>query len=252
MSIPMLKKPSHSLTVLCVIVAIFAAADLLYAQQPAPKTKMVSVAIDLDDGGKRRLVGGRLYKVSQASPEREHIADIDEKGVPSPSVECDKTEKFLAEPEIALVSGDKRPKFCSEKLAFSYRISKLISYDFSRAKQLASSGQFGTAHILFSNIYEASKTNDPIEANLAQEGAVTTAAIVMGDPNLEKFVVRDPMQDYLLVLSPRGVKQVKMIQVGANLPATGMLDFFTQKAIDEQATIKKDEIKANSKIRFKW
>lgn len=194
----------------------------------AQRTQLSKVEIRLLDD--QSLLKGRLYRVS--SSKREYIANVDASGGISPSVDCEKSERFLAEPSSTLYSGDRTPKFCQASMRFEYRKAKTSSTAIS-AVTAASTGRWGEAQILFNNASAGSGAESPADARAYRDAAVASTAFALGDENLDLYVQRDPRQDFALVLSNKGVQKIKELQRSAGLVPSGVLDFKTQKAIEK-------------------
>jgi len=172
------------------------------------------VVLQVEAYGMRTNSPGRLYKILSLAGQRTLIAEIDKDGKLTPTVTCTEQDRIMAEP-------DKMP------------IIKSADGDSLRnAGKLVETGKYSQAQTIYSSVaLRATKVGDYETAGLANTASVALTAKLFDDKDWDKYVTRDPQQNYKLILSPEGVGKVKEIQEKYKITPTGVLDLQTQKAL---------------------
>jgi hypothetical protein len=176
---------------------------------------------------------GALYRIGPEPGKREWIADIAADGTINPTHTCTGSEKLRVQPSQYGLQAIDDAIVCTENPRFRFFLPILASTaPFRTASGAAIAGNYAAAHMQFSAIAAQARANgEPENARIASDAAVQSAAKVLGDANLDKFIARDSTQNDALVLTPVGEKKLKQFQREAMIPATGKLDFATQKAM---------------------
>jgi hypothetical protein len=192
-------------------------------------TSVSKVSLTVMAGAVRVPTSGALYKIS--SDQRNHVADIAPDGKVSRSVSCTDGDQFEAEADSFLVrpiAPVRRP--CDQTMAFSFKRAVLVSWDKAGSSPLLDPTTGPTVYSNYAAIF-AEKGQTSAFSAWSDAAVASTAIEALGDKKLDMFVMRDPKQDYRLVLSAKGVAALKQKQKGWGIEPTGHLDFATQMAI---------------------
>ena len=177
--------------------------------------------------------GGTLYRAGLSS--REKIAYIGEDGKPDRPVTCKGADKLEAQAESVL-DQPLAPKQleCRSVLAFSFiRVLFGTAFPFDEP---AAAGNPAIQIKLYVNYADAfTKQSKPQAAQVLGEAATMSAAFTLGDVNLDKYVFRDPKNDYKLRLSDAGIIALKSKQEALGLEKNGKLDGPTVDALSKSA-----------------
>jgi hypothetical protein len=167
--------------------------------------------------------------------QRTLIAEIDKDGKLTPIVKCAEQDRIMAEPDNVYAFTDDAPKACKEPARFLYKMPIIKSAELDslrNAEKLVGTGQYSQAQSLYSSIaLRATKVGDYETAGLANTASVALTAKLFDDKEWDKYVTRDPEQNYKLIFSPDGTRKVKEFQEKYKITPTGVLDLQTQKAL---------------------
>jgi hypothetical protein len=213
------------------IILIFCGISIACFAQTSVKIKVEAVHIRVKADNAERAVSGGLFRIATDGLSRTRLAEVTSSGAPSPVVECDPSDRLIAEPELPIYQGDKTPKYCQAKLAFDYKEVRFATSQMLTGINTATMNSWGAIHEAMTDAYLASAKSDPAASAVARDAAIAAAARALGDSDLDKFVVRDPAQKNQLVLTVEGVNRLKQYQVDQKIPKTGSLDFPTQQAL---------------------
>lgn len=195
------------------------------------------VVLEVEAYGMRINSPGRLYRILSPDGHRTLVAEIDKDGKLTPSVTCTDQERIMAEPDSVYAFTDDGPKTCKEPVKFLYKMPIIKSADrdlLGNAGKLVEAGKFSQAQTIYSSVaLRATKVGDYETAGLANTASVALTAKQLDDKEWDKYVTRDPQQNYKLILSPEGVGKVKEFQEKYKIAPTGVLDLKTQKALAE-------------------
>lgn len=195
------------------------------------------VVLQVEAYGMRTNSPGRLYKILSLAGQRTLIAEIDKDGKLTPTVTCTEQDRIMAEPDNVYAFTDDGPKACKEPVKFLYNMPIIKSADrdsLRNAGKLVETGKYSQAQTIYSSVaLRATKVGDYETAGLANTASVALTAKLFDDKDWDKYVTRDPQQNYKLILSPDGVGKVKEFQEKYKIAPTGVLDLQTQKALAE-------------------
>ncbi|MEX3839785.1 peptidoglycan-binding domain-containing protein [Paraburkholderia sp. BR10882] len=193
------------------------------------------VVLEVEVNGLRISSSGRLYRILSPAGRRTLVAEIDKDGKLTPSVTCTAQDRIMAEPDNVYAFTDDGPKTCREPVTFLYKMPIIKSADrdlLGNAGKLVEAGKFSQAQTIYSSVaLRATKMGDYETARLANTASVALAAKQLNNKDWDKYVTRDPQQNYKLILSPEGVGKVKEFQEKHKITPTGVLDLKTQKAL---------------------
>lgn len=193
------------------------------------------VALEVEVYGVRINSPGRLYRILSPAGHRTLVAEIDKDGKLTPSVTCTNQDRIMAEPDNVYAFIDEGPKKCMEPVRFLYKMPIIKSADrdlLGNAGKLVEAGKFSQAQTIYSSVaLRATKVDDYETAGLANTASVALTAKQLDDKDWDKYVTRDPQQNYKLILSPEGVGKVKEFQEKYKITPTGVLDLKTQRAL---------------------
>lgn len=212
-------------------------SSVLGQAHKAPQTspRLSHVVLQVESYGMRINSPGRLYKMLTLAGRRTLIAEIDKDGRLTPTISCTEQDRIMAEPDNVYAFTDDVPKACKEPARFLYKmpIIKSANLDsFRNAGKLVEVGKYSQAQTIYSAIaLRATKVGDYETAGLANTASVALTAKLFNDKEWDKYVTRDPEQNYKLILSPEGVDKVKEFQEKYKITPTGVLDLETQKAL---------------------
>jgi hypothetical protein len=203
---------------------------------PQPPLGLSHVVLQVEEYGTRINSPGHLYKILSPDGHRTLIAQIDREGKLTPAVKCTEQDRIMAEPNnVYATITDEGPKSCKEPATFLYRMPIIKSADSDSlrvAGKLAESGNYSNAQEIYSSVaLRATKLGDYDTAALANTASVALTAKIFDDKGWDKYVTRDPKQNYKLILSPEGVGKVKEFQAENKIAPTGVLDVQTQNAL---------------------
>ncbi|HEY2558526.1 MAG TPA: hypothetical protein VGI48_02335 [Caldimonas sp.] len=216
-------------TALCLIAATIAAPQLALCD-----TTVSKVSLTVLTGGSKVPTRGALYKISL--DERSHVADVGPDGKVSRQVSCVDGEQFEAEAESYLA----RPvapvrRSCDETMAFSFKRVVLVTWDNTGSNPELDPAAGPVVYSNYATIF-AQKGQIPAYNAWSDAAVASTATQALGDKKLDMFVIRDPQQNYRLVLNSKGVSALKEKQKSWGIEPTGQIDFATQLAIAKSSS----------------
>jgi hypothetical protein len=173
--------------------------------------------------------GGALFRLSDEG--RTHAADIDSSGKLNQKVKCRQGERFEAAAESYLDRPTPPPRvFCGEELVFKF--ARAVHSDWVAT---SAGGRAAFEPYVFSELSTRTMQTGNAEASLAfSDAAIASTAKLLGDEKLDKFVIRDPSQDFKLVFNEAGLDALREWQKDLGLKATGLLDAKTQSQFVKQ------------------
>lgn len=214
-------RSSHALRA-AVCCLVFGAVGFGVAAQ---EVKVSKVNLRVKENEKWIQTTGKLFKV--VGNNRSHAADIDAAGKLDIEVKCTKNDRFEADADSYFDQPTPPPRLTCREV-FEFQFVRAVHADWVKT-----SGKQGVASaaapFVFSELTTRSSAIGKYSASSAfNDAAIASTAQLLGDSKLDKFVSRDPNQNFKLVFNEAGVEALKSKQREAGVATSGQLDSATQ------------------------
>lgn len=202
--------------------ALLAALGPTAADAQESEITVSKVVLSVRSGANQLASGGTLYRLTDKG--RVFTAEVDASGAPDNEIKCRTGDRFEAVAESYFDRPTPPPRrSCNQELVFNF--SRAVHADWTTSAQVE---QFSEPFV-FSELSTRTLQSGESVASLAfSDAAIASTAKLLGDERLDRYVLRDPGQNFKLVFNEDGLAALKEKQKNSGVKVTGQLDAATQ------------------------